>query len=109
MGKDALRNLPSVDSVLKELPAVATSGSEGSFASHVNGFLPSISSGVVREVLDELRGAIVGDRELTFEPSAKAVAKEVTSRLKALAELGLKRVVNASGTVLHTNLGRGKH
>ncbi|MCK4846362.1 MAG: L-seryl-tRNA(Sec) selenium transferase, partial [Deltaproteobacteria bacterium] len=96
MGNDALRSLPSVDSVLNEL---AVSEGEDCLASQVK-------SAMVRELLDELRKVLSGGAGASIDISLTSVAEEAARRVKAFGELGLERVVNASGTVLHTNLGR---
>jgi L-seryl-tRNA(Ser) seleniumtransferase len=56
-----------------------------------------------REVVAEAREAIFnGDASATEEDLAKLVA----ARLSTLASPSLRRVINATGVVLHTNLGR---
>jgi len=60
-----------------------------------------------REVLDELRRAMRNGRA----PDAAAleldaIVDRLEARIAAPSEGGLQRVVNATGTVLHTNLGR---
>jgi L-seryl-tRNA(Ser) seleniumtransferase len=60
-----------------------------------------------RETLDRLRRAAADGDEL--DPAAldaDAILGAVESRLGAAGADGLQRVVNATGTVLHTNLGR---
>jgi L-seryl-tRNA(Ser) seleniumtransferase len=60
-----------------------------------------------RETLDQLRRAAAHGDEL--DPAAldaDAILGAVESRLGAADTDGLQRVVNATGTVLHTNLGR---
>ena len=51
---------------------------------------------------DERRRLASGSRPATVE----ALAGELVARLEALATAGLTRVVNATGVILHTNLGR---
>jgi len=60
-----------------------------------------------RDILDQLRSAAAHGDEL--DPAAldaDAILGAVESRLGAAGTDGLQRVVNATGTVLHTNLGR---
>jgi L-seryl-tRNA(Ser) seleniumtransferase len=60
-----------------------------------------------RDVLDELRRAIGDGRPV--DPSAldeEAILARLEARLRGADAAGLQRVVNATGTVLHTNLGR---
>jgi L-seryl-tRNA(Ser) seleniumtransferase len=60
-----------------------------------------------REILDELRRAITQGQDVgsaALEPGS--IVARLESRLGATEHAGLQRVVNATGTVLHTNLGR---
>ena len=60
-----------------------------------------------REILEQLRRAAAHGDEL--DPAAleaDAIVGALESRLGAAGTDGLQRVVNATGTVLHTNLGR---
>src|SRR5687767_2422767 len=94
---DLLRELPSIDRLLhhtKSTPLLARFSRD-----HV--------TRQCREVLDELRNAIRSDgvpdaREL----EDSAILDRLQRRLEDGDAPGLQRVVNATGTVLHTNLGR---
>ena len=89
--RDLLRSLPAVDAVMRD-PSGRTLAAR-------HGRAPATAA--VREALQVLRHQIVaGERP---EVSERIVA-EAASRL--LAGRGLRRVVNATGVVLHTNLGR---
>jgi len=78
------RDLPSVDRVLRELGSV-------------EGFPRDLVVSEIRAVLAEIRE---GNTE--FRP----IAQLVKDRLRALGEPSLRGVINATGVVLHTNLGR---
>src|SRR5919107_6089072 len=89
--RDLLRNLPAVDAVMRN-PSGQTLAARHGRAS---------ATAAVREALDGLRRQIVaGERP---EVSEVAVT-EAASML--LTGRGLGRVVNATGVLLHTNLGR---
>ncbi len=88
---DLLRSLPAVDAVMRD-PSGRTLAAR-------HGRAPATAS--VREALGGLRRQIVGGERP--EVSEGAVA-EAAARL--LAGRGLRRVINATGVVLHTNLGR---
>ena len=89
--RDRLRSLPAVDAVLRDSSGLALADHHGLARATM----------AVREALDDLRRRIsAGERP---EVSAKAVV-DVASGL--LAGRGLVRVVNATGVILHTNLGR---
>lgn len=89
--RDLLRSLPAVDAVLRDPAGETLAGRHGQAAATM----------AVREALGGLRREIsTGGRP---EVSEGAVAS-VASRL--LSSRGLRRVVNATGVILHTNLGR---
>src|SRR5829696_3088947 len=88
---DLLRSLPAVDAVMRD-PSGRTLAAR-------HGRAPATAA--VREALGDLRRQIAADE--APEVSERAVA-EAASRL--LTGRGLRRVVNATGVVLHTNLGR---
>lgn len=90
MENRVLRQLPAVDRVLAE-PVAAAAAAAYSRREVV---------GAVRSVIDELRARLRAGETADVEPGAVAAM--------AVARLGssLRRVVNATGVVLHTNLGR---
>ena len=60
-----------------------------------------------RDILDDLRRAI--SEGFAIDPAAlapEAILDRLESRLAAASRVGLQRVVNASGLLLHTHLGR---
>lgn len=88
---DFLRQIPSVDELLSH-PTLA--GEQGPPATEA-----------VRLILDELRGAIRGGA-CSDPPDRDRLAARALARLRLAARPSLRRVVNATGIVLHTNLGR---
>ena len=59
----------------------------------------------VRQVLDSLRAGLLAG-EVREIPSMEALEKQTVEALKKARESGLRRVINATGVALHTNLGR---
>jgi L-seryl-tRNA(Ser) seleniumtransferase len=59
-----------------------------------------------RDILDELRRALNDGHIDTAALEEDAILAKLEARLSGSAEATLQRVVNATGTVLHTNLGR---
>jgi L-seryl-tRNA(Ser) seleniumtransferase len=89
-----LRELPAVDHLLKQ-PAVANLLDE---------FPRSELLCAVRGVLDELRAALKsGEARGVDVPS---LALDIRQKLHERARPSLRRVINATGVVLHTGLGR---
>jgi L-seryl-tRNA(Ser) seleniumtransferase len=61
----------------------------------------------VRELLDEVRQAILDGREQSLEALAKShLLPRFHRRLAALMEPHFRTVINATGVVVHTNMGR---
>jgi L-seryl-tRNA(Ser) seleniumtransferase len=88
-----LRSIPSVESLLSDEALAETLASQPR----------RLVAAAVREVLENERGAITGG-------AAAAGRVELIKRIVERVRLGnltaLKRVVNATGVILHTNLGR---
>ncbi len=102
--QERLRRLPAVDELLKR-PRINE---------RVNGSGRAVVLAEARAVIDGLREAIrkpESAAEGAGPPSdaaclADAVEESVIQRLDALETPSLRRVINATGVVLHTNLGR---
>ncbi len=92
-----LQNLPSVDEVLKDERIQEVKES----------YARSIVVQAVRHELGRLREEIRSGGPGPDREQARArVVREVIRRLTALRSGSLRRVINATGVVLHTNLGR---
>ncbi len=87
MGKELLRKIPSVDRVLKMFP---NSNKE--------------TKDAVRKGLNNLRKAILENHlsEITDEIVRKFIIKEIEKAKR----FNLRKVINATGVIIHTNLGR---
>lgn len=88
-----LRSLPSVDYLLQTEQAIAWAAAYGR---------PLTVQGV-RAVLDEVRQ---GFRPGESVPDEVELLRRVQERLEDWTEPTLKAVINATGVILHTNLGR---
>jgi L-seryl-tRNA(Ser) seleniumtransferase len=84
-----LRELPSVDQVLRNL-------------AHLRSLPPDLLASETRAVIAERRRALMAG-ELRAEIS---VEQAVEDRIRELLKKSLRPVINASGVILHTNLGR---
>ncbi len=85
---DALKELPSVDRVLRGL-------------GQTHGLPHAVIVAEIRAVLAERRERLKAGGEFTTE-----IELLVEQRLAKLANASLRSVINATGVVLHTNLGR---
>jgi L-seryl-tRNA(Ser) seleniumtransferase len=91
--ENKLRRLPSVDKVLgeekiKDLEAI---------------FPHDIVVEIIRENLDSYRTATAKGREV---PSLDEIVQNIVYQGQSLARPSLRPLINATGVVLHTNLGR---
>jgi len=92
-----LREIPSVDRLLKHVRC------EALLARYNRDYVTQ----KCREVLDQLRGEIRRDGSLsTGDIEDEAVIKKLEACICTESVPGHVRVVNATGTILHTNLGR---
>jgi len=89
------RDLPSIDQ-LKQRPGVAAlDAAHGATAVR----------GALRSAADALRRRLMA-REATPDDLAAAIEADAAARLAARARGSLRPVLNATGVVIHTNLGR---
>ena len=92
-----LREIPSVDRLLKHVRC------EALLARYNRDYITQ----KCREVLDRLRAEIRRDGSLsTGDIEDEAVIKRLEATIRTESVPGHVRVVNATGTILHTNLGR---
>ena len=90
----SLRSLPSVDRVLSQ-PAIAALA------------LPAeLVTEAVREEIERLRAELLAAEGGAPAPLPQGVAESVAERLNARFAASLRPVINATGVVIHTNLGR---
>jgi L-seryl-tRNA(Ser) seleniumtransferase len=96
--QDQFRLLPSVDEMLRGEAMQAIAAREGHTA----------TVAAARGLLDELRSRIARGEFTEEEISAAvdAAPGEIERRLDEAMAYSLRRVINATGVILHTNLGR---
>jgi L-seryl-tRNA(Ser) seleniumtransferase len=91
--KSEFRSLPSVDKLI----------SDDRIKNLESSYSRSLVVEVVRQVLEDSRLSISHGEPA---PSSDSLVKSVSDRVRTLAEPSLRPVINATGVVLHTNLGR---
>ena len=92
--QELLSSLPSVDELLKG----------AGMLSLLSGHPRAVVVQAIREVLSEAREKIIDAR--TADTSAEALSAAISGRIQKLSTFSLLPVINATGIVLHTNLGR---
>jgi L-seryl-tRNA(Ser) seleniumtransferase len=93
-----LRRLPGVDHLIELVQQ------NGTFSS-----IPkTVITRSIREILSELRQRIIADPPALDEHSLSQASlfAQVSQRAAALQAFNLQRTINATGVVIHTNLGR---
>ena len=93
MDKALLRCLPRVDGLLAAVEGMCGDAPR------------SVVTEAVRGTLDELRGAVLLGEE-TRIPDERELCERVVRRVRRECLPSLRGVINATGVVLHTNLGR---
>jgi L-seryl-tRNA(Ser) seleniumtransferase len=94
---ELLRQIPSVDELLRQ-PRMAK----------LAGRIPrELLVEVAREVLSSIRAEITGERGISVIPIIPSDLEDVIAReVERILSRTLQPVINATGVVLHTNLGR---
>jgi len=91
--KQNLRNLPSVDKILNDKRVLRV----------IEQYSHNTVTEVARELLDKLRQSVSqGDPCPAFDNIVSAI----TSKILNLGSVGPRPVINATGVIIHTNLGR---
>lgn len=91
------------DSLRRQLPAVHRLLAEPDVADALAALPRPVVVDAARQVLDEARRAIAAGAPV---PEPATLAQQTVQRLAPLRDSGLRRVINATGIVLNTNLGR---
>ncbi|GLI56195.1 L-seryl-tRNA(Sec) selenium transferase [Propionigenium maris DSM 9537] len=94
MKKELFKKLPKVDEVIK-LPEMKELAKNIDYFSFTEG---------IREGIDRYRRGILEGNITTFEK--EDILEEIRGIVTKRSQFNLKNVINATGTVVHTNLGR---
>lgn len=95
MNQKLLRQIPKVDELMKQ-PVLQ----------ELTGSVPAQKvTEAVRQILDDLRAGILAG-SIEELPGAEDLCAQVVAVANKKAEYSLRKVINATGIILHTNLGR---
>ena len=100
--KELLRRLPKIDEVLRQESLVVLSEEKGDLT--VTEAVRAVIAGIRADILD-----LGEDKAEKFDASVleiEAVAEAAEAKVLRDEELNLYPLINATGTILHTNLGR---
>ena len=93
---DYLKNIPKVDRILKE----------DSIQELCDAFGRGIVTEAVRYELSNLRSLICAGEKEEIDRALGDFMKELPEKIREFTAFSLRKVVNATGILLHTNLGR---
>ncbi|MHC4275785.1 MAG: L-seryl-tRNA(Sec) selenium transferase [Planctomycetota bacterium] len=96
MKKKDLRNIPSVSALL-EMPEISEF-----YARYPRALVVS----TIREMLDDLRGSIGSSDGSDTDLSTPSLLPRLRERLLTKGKVPISRVINATGVLVHTGLGR---
>ncbi len=96
MERSTLRDIPSVDEILK------TETSKRLLELHPR----MIVKGVIRNILDEKRKSMLDNPHTEIDLSINTLLSEIKERIQEEDRGNLRTVINATGIIIHTNLGR---
>ena len=90
---EQLRHLPSIDRLLQH-PALASARAAWS---------QELAADAARAAVEEARQAILAGASA---PALEELAQQALSKLQQITQPSLRPVINATGVIIHTNLGR---
>jgi len=90
--------------LFKQIPQVSAIIDNPEFKTRYEGFNPEVVTKLVKSAIEDVRKQIIAGK---IKDNIESFAQKIIeSRLEILTERSLKAVVNATGILLHTNLGR---
>jgi L-seryl-tRNA(Ser) seleniumtransferase len=96
-----LREIPSVDDLLARpgLVALAEKAGRGAVTQSARTVLASVRENLKRD-------AMAGSADVSISSDIAAIERRIVAHVEQLLAPSLVRVINATGVILHTNLGR---
>ncbi|MHC4464817.1 MAG: hypothetical protein ACYS30_25815 [Planctomycetota bacterium] len=93
-----LQKLPSVDTLLKD----------PDLESYITGIGREVVVDSIRQAVDELRQLLITQKPTQMDGAAirQKIIADTKRRLNAITSPHYRRVINATGIILHTGLGR---
>ncbi len=92
--------------LLRQLPAISVILEQEAIKKLTGSFSHQVISDTAGEVVQGIREAILEEGEFTHPIDLDSIVSLMVNRLQEKAKPKLKKVINATGIILHTNLGR---
>ncbi len=92
--------------LLRTLPAIDKLLATGSLSRLASSYPHALLVDAAQRTVDDLRRQLLDEQAQLPDLELNAVAEQVSVRLAQMAKPSLRRVINVTGTLLHTNLGR---
>ena len=93
---EALRRIPAIEQLLSREP----------FLGMQEHYSRDLITEALRTVTAEIRGQILDSAEIVQSPDESVYAALARAKLESLTAPALRPIVNVTGTITHTNLGR---
>ncbi|HEX7103479.1 MAG TPA: L-seryl-tRNA(Sec) selenium transferase [Nitrolancea sp.] len=91
------------NSQLRQIPSISAILADPEVHRRTEGVRPELVTRIAQEIVDRVRSSILsGDRA----ESVDTIVKQTMAELDALHEPKLREVINGTGVIIHTNLGR---
>ena len=90
-------------SLLRRLPSISVILADPEVRRRAAGLRPELVTRIAQEVVEETRAGILSG---TDDGEVDAVVERVADRLDSLQHPKLRAVINGTGVIIHTNLGR---
>lgn len=94
--QELLRGLPKIDDIMLRIER----------DKKWEGISRDILKDACREVVEEIRGSILRKDNISRIPTLEQAVERVIKKIDGYRTFRLRRVINATGVILHTNLGR---
>lgn len=101
---DILRRMPSVDAILRSATAGRIVKESG--AKHLSQMVRAVADALRQDILEKINGGTINGENYSRENLLKDSEQKLEQAWDSEQTLKLQRVINATGVIIHTNLGR---